>query len=119
MTRGPERSRKLSDVVREVAHLAAHGTTEVTLLGQTVNSYWDGEQVWRWEKDEPKPLMRSYCRPVSDIFQHLVEAGFVVERILEPQPAEDARRTGFPELRPEARDKLVPTTIIFKARRPA
>ena len=82
-------------------------------------SYWDGEQVWRWEKDEPKPLMRSYCRPVSDIFQHLVEAGFVVERILEPQPAEDARRTGFPELRPEARDKLVPTTIIFKARRPA
>ncbi|HEU5260885.1 MAG TPA: tRNA (N6-isopentenyl adenosine(37)-C2)-methylthiotransferase MiaB, partial [Gemmatimonadales bacterium] len=43
MTRGPERSRKLSDVVREVAHLAVHGTTEVTLLGQTVNSYREGE----------------------------------------------------------------------------
>ncbi len=43
MTRGPERSRKLSDVVREVADLAAAGTTEVTLLGQTVNSYHDGE----------------------------------------------------------------------------
>jgi tRNA-2-methylthio-N6-dimethylallyladenosine synthase len=42
MTRGPERSRKLSDVVREVADLAARGTTEVTLLGQTVNSYSDG-----------------------------------------------------------------------------
>src|SRR5207245_1394296 len=43
MTRGSERSRKLADVVREVAGLAARGTTEVTLLGQTVNSYHDGE----------------------------------------------------------------------------
>jgi len=43
MTRGPERSRKLADVVREVEGLAARGTTEVTLLGQTVNSYHDGE----------------------------------------------------------------------------
>jgi tRNA-2-methylthio-N6-dimethylallyladenosine synthase len=33
----------LSDVVREVARLAEQGTTEVTLLGQTVNSYHDGE----------------------------------------------------------------------------
>ena len=41
-TRGPERSRKLDDVVREVAGLAGAGTTEVTLLGQTVNSYHDG-----------------------------------------------------------------------------
>ncbi len=43
MTRGRERSRNLSDVVREVEDLAARGTTEVTLLGQTVNSYRDGE----------------------------------------------------------------------------
>ncbi|HEX4632451.1 MAG TPA: tRNA (N6-isopentenyl adenosine(37)-C2)-methylthiotransferase MiaB [Gemmatimonadales bacterium] len=42
MTRGPERSRKLADVVDEVRRLAAGGTTEVTLLGQTVNSYTDG-----------------------------------------------------------------------------
>lgn len=38
-TRGPERSRRLEDVVAEVEGLAANGTTEVTLLGQTVNSY--------------------------------------------------------------------------------
>jgi tRNA-2-methylthio-N6-dimethylallyladenosine synthase len=42
MTRGPERSRKLADVVREAAAIAARGVTEVTLLGQTVNSYHDG-----------------------------------------------------------------------------
>jgi len=41
-TRGPERSRTLEDVVQEVRGLADQGTTEVTLLGQTVNSYHDG-----------------------------------------------------------------------------
>jgi len=41
-TRGPERSRKLEDVVLEVARLAEQGTSEVTLLGQTVNAYNDG-----------------------------------------------------------------------------
>jgi tRNA-2-methylthio-N6-dimethylallyladenosine synthase len=41
-TRGPERSRKLDDVVREIATLVEQRTTEVTLLGQTVNSYHDG-----------------------------------------------------------------------------
>jgi tRNA-2-methylthio-N6-dimethylallyladenosine synthase len=43
MTRGPERSRKLADVVGEIGQLAASGTSEVTLLGQTVNNYHDGE----------------------------------------------------------------------------
>ncbi|HEY0996050.1 MAG TPA: tRNA (N6-isopentenyl adenosine(37)-C2)-methylthiotransferase MiaB [Gemmatimonadaceae bacterium] len=41
-TRGPERSRQLADVVREVEAVAAEGMTEVVLLGQTVNSYTDG-----------------------------------------------------------------------------
>jgi tRNA-2-methylthio-N6-dimethylallyladenosine synthase len=43
MTRGAERSRRLADVVRETGEVAAHGITEVTLLGQTVNSYNDGQ----------------------------------------------------------------------------
>lgn len=41
-TRGPERSRRLVDVVGEVRRLVAAGASEVTLLGQTVNSYHDG-----------------------------------------------------------------------------
>ena len=42
-TRGSERSRQLADVVREVETVAAEGISEVVLLGQTVNSYNDGE----------------------------------------------------------------------------
>ena len=41
-TRGPERSRKLAEVVRETHEVVAQGITEVVLLGQTVNSYNDG-----------------------------------------------------------------------------
>jgi tRNA-2-methylthio-N6-dimethylallyladenosine synthase len=41
-TRGPERSRRLEDVAREVTSLVEGGCSEVTLLGQTVNSYHDG-----------------------------------------------------------------------------
>ena len=41
-TRGPERSRQLDEVVRETEAVVASGISEVVLLGQTVNSYFDG-----------------------------------------------------------------------------
>ncbi len=38
-TRGEEVNRPLDDIIAEVAHLAAHGVKEITLLGQNVNAY--------------------------------------------------------------------------------
>lgn len=38
-TRGKERSRRISDIIREVNLLKEHGGKEVTLLGQNVNAY--------------------------------------------------------------------------------
>lgn len=42
-TRGPERSRRMDDVVRESRQVVEEGMSEVVLLGQTVNSYFDGD----------------------------------------------------------------------------
>jgi tRNA-2-methylthio-N6-dimethylallyladenosine synthase len=60
-TRGPERSRPLAEIVREVEHLLAYGFVEIELLGQTVNH-------WR----EPAPPAGPHEDGALD-FSHLLE----------------------------------------------
>jgi tRNA-2-methylthio-N6-dimethylallyladenosine synthase len=58
--RGPEVSRPLHEIVTEVAGLSARGVTEVTLLGQNVNSY--GRDLTR-----RRPLFASLLRAVGAV----------------------------------------------------
>lgn len=44
--RGPEKNRSATEILAEVRGLAEQGVTEVTLLGQTVNSYRDGDTAF-------------------------------------------------------------------------
>lgn len=43
-TRGPERSRRMADILQEVRHLLDYGFVEIELLGQTVNHWRDPVQ---------------------------------------------------------------------------
>ncbi len=43
-TRGPEQSRPMADILREVEHLLEYGFMEIELLGQTVNHWRHGAQ---------------------------------------------------------------------------
>ena len=58
--RGPEVSRPMEDLVAEVAELSRRGVTEVTLLGQNVNSY--GRDITR-----RRPLFGDLLRAVGAV----------------------------------------------------
>jgi tRNA-2-methylthio-N6-dimethylallyladenosine synthase len=56
-TRGPERYRSADEIVGEIARLVAGGVREITLLGQTVNS-WHSHGSGEGESEFPQLLRR-------------------------------------------------------------
>ena len=82
------------------------------------SSYWDETMDWTWtfENGAMAPL-RQHFPTVSRWFDMLREAGFEVERIVEPR--EDERQQGpahWVEFDRE-RARLTPNTMIFKTRK--
>ena len=82
------------------------------------HSYWDETVDWAWEFEAAPPArFRQHFPTFSRWFELLTDAGFAVERIVEPR--EDGRRPppGSKTTWDAARARLVPNTLIFKARK--
>lgn len=79
-------------------------------------SYWQrGPMEWQWSSGE---WMRSVHRTVGDWVELLRAAGFVLQRLLEPEPQLDrAEEISWAESYDLEILRLVPQTIIFVARR--
>ncbi len=88
--RGPEQSRPLDDIVAEVTLLARRGVTEVTLLGQNVNSY--GRDITR-----RRPLFAELLRAVGAV------EGIGRVRFTSPHPK---------DLRPETIEAMATTPEV-------
>lgn len=76
--RGPEKNRDPAEILREVGDIAASGVTQVTLLGQTVNSYsaagWDFPRLLRAVARTPGIRRVRFQSPhPNDVTPELVE----------------------------------------------
>ena len=84
-----------------------------------IGGYWDGAQDWQWEFPEAKisGRFRVWRRPVSEWFSLLTQAGFRVERMLEPAALErDA--VAWDGSRGAEKMRLVPANLIIRAVKP-
>ena len=85
-----------------------------------VKGYWDSEQDWQWDFPEASvsARLRSWERPVSEWFSLLTEAGFRVERLLEPAPVDGDASPWQDPSQPLERMQLAPATLIIRAVKP-
>ncbi|GAB6087864.1 tRNA (N6-isopentenyl adenosine(37)-C2)-methylthiotransferase MiaB [Alkaliphilus crotonatoxidans] len=90
-TRGRERSRDMADIVAEVTDLAQHGTKEITLLGQNVNSYGKSlegnvtfsDLLYELNKIEGIERIRFMTSHPKDLSQELIDAIAQCEKVCE------------------------------------
>jgi ubiquinone/menaquinone biosynthesis C-methylase UbiE len=85
-----------------------------------VFSYFDRVYWYDWEqKGMPtRPKVTQFQRTVGDWFRFLRGAGLEVLDIIEPEPVEEGSGQDWGEYYAPERQKMVPATIIWKARKP-
>ena len=82
--------------------------------------YWDAALDWQWDFSEAgvSARMRSWYHPVSEWFALLTDAGFRVERLLEPPSLEDGPEPWRELGSSRQKNELVPGTLIIRAVKP-
>jgi len=67
-----------------------------------------------WETNQGKVKVQFYSRPLSSIISPVIDAGFIIEKLLEPMPTEK-----FKELHPTTYEKLTrkPQFLFLQARK--
>ena len=83
-------------------------------------SYWEAELDWQWEFPEARvsARLRSWYRPVSEWFSLVTDAGFRVERLLEPAPVEGGPEPWRTLGSTPGKAELAPEALIMKAVKP-
>ncbi len=83
-------------------------------------SYWEEQLDWQWDFVEAKASarMRSWYRPVGAWLALLIDAGFRVERVLEPAPTPGADEPWRWLGSTKDKSDLIPSTLILKAVKP-
>jgi ubiquinone/menaquinone biosynthesis C-methylase UbiE len=94
-----------------------------------LSNYFDKRKhVWTWKAGRSVAKFYGRHRTIQDYFNPLVETGFIVERILEPEPLRidrmsETEKTQMPYVAEDYLKnydmwKRIPYTILFKARKP-
>jgi len=78
---------------------------------------------WTWEFDELNhaPRFRHYVRPISAYINSLIDAGFIVKKIVEPESTLDTPHKGFSEEIMEEYPyiaKHIPITFVILCKKP-
>jgi ubiquinone/menaquinone biosynthesis C-methylase UbiE/ADP-ribose pyrophosphatase YjhB (NUDIX family) len=80
-------------------------------------AYWEEYSEWEWGEGSGV-WMRDWVRSIERWFTLLREAGFTVDRILEPRMRVDAHDESWDDAFPLTQGLLAPTTLIMRAVKP-
>ncbi len=85
-----------------------------------VHPYWSRKQDWQWDFPEKgvSARLRSWYRTVGEWCSLLLDAGFRIERLLEPPPVEGGGASPWDGGYAIEKMRLIPATLIVKAVKP-